>query len=178
MIAMAFFLIAILFGTFAEYGVHRLMHARVILGRRHAEHHHDGWGQAFWPEFLDYILRGLPLLLPPWLLSVEAGAGWTSGAVLYTAFMAYAHTLQHDNPAACRWMRMPVHYVHHRDKQWHHNFGLTVDWWDRLLSTYKPAQLGAKGTREQGWRGLLAIRWFGRSAPPNWECRERRPADP
>ena len=116
MITAAFFLLGLLTGSFAEYAVHRLMHAGMIRGKRHAEHHRDAWSQGFWPDFLDYLLPGSPLLLPPWLLGVGAGMGWTAGAVLWTAFMAYAHSLQHDNPAACRWTRMPVHYVHHREQ--------------------------------------------------------------
>jgi len=27
--------------------------------------------------------------------------------------------------------------VHHRDQMWHHNFGLAVDWWDRVFGTYR-----------------------------------------
>ena len=166
----ACFLLGLLFGSFAEYAVHRLMHAGVIRGRRHAEHHRDGWAQGFWPELLDYLLPGLPLLLPPWLLGVPAGAGLCAGALLWTIFMAYAHTLQHDNPAACRWMRMPVHYVHHRDQQWRHNFGLAVDWWDRLLGTYRAAEADVEPGAGRRRGGLLDIRWSGRGAPPGWRA--------
>ena len=52
------------FASLVEYVVHRLMHKGVINGQRHAEHHRDGWGQGFWPEFGDYLLPASPLLPP------------------------------------------------------------------------------------------------------------------
>jgi sterol desaturase/sphingolipid hydroxylase (fatty acid hydroxylase superfamily) len=153
-------LLGFVFGSFIEYVVHRLMHAGAINGRRHAEHHRDGWGQGFWPEFRDYVVPGTPLFLPPWLLGAETGAGWTVGCVGFTAFSAWAHQLQHDSPAACRWMRIPVHYVHHRDQMWHHNFGMAVDWWDHVFGTYKSVPFGAELDAEQRRRGLLDIHWM------------------
>jgi len=68
------------------------------------------------------------------------GISFFLGMLFYAAFAAYAHQLQHENPTACFWMKMPVHYVHHEYKQWHHNFGLGVDWWDRIFGTYKPVE--------------------------------------
>jgi hypothetical protein len=35
-------------------------------------------------------------------------------------------------------MRMPLHYVHHAHSQWHHNFGMAFDFWDRVFGTYQP----------------------------------------
>ena len=153
------FLAALIVVSFLEYAIHRLMHAGVVFGARHAAHHKDGWGQGFWPELRDYIVPGLPLILPSWWLGTEVGLGWTSGCVSFALFMAYAHQLQHDNPLACRWMHIPVHYVHHRDQMWHHNFGMTSDWWDRLLGTYKVVPFGAEFTPEQRCRGPLDILW-------------------
>lgn len=153
------FLAALVVSTFVEYAVHRLMHAGVILHARHVAHHKDGWGQGFWPELRDYLVPGLLLILPPWLLGVSIGAGWTIGCVLSATFMAYAHQLQHDNPLACRWMRIPVHYVHHRDQMWHHNFGMCLDLWDRLFGTYKVVPFGEEFRPEEQGRGPLAIHW-------------------
>jgi sterol desaturase/sphingolipid hydroxylase (fatty acid hydroxylase superfamily) len=159
MVVVICLVLGVLFTSLVEYAVHRMMHAGLVNGRRHAEHHRDGWAQGFWPELRDYVLPGSPFLLPPWLAGVEAGAGWTAGCVGYTAFMAYAHQLQHENPAACRWMRMPVHYVHHRDQMWEHNFGLAVDWWDHVFGTWRAVEFGDVLEVEHQPRAALDIHW-------------------
>lgn len=153
------FLAAVLVTSFIEYAVHRLMHAGVLRHARHVAHHKDGWGQGFWPELCDYLVPGLVVILPPWFLGVAIGTGWTLGCILSATFMAYAHQLQHDNPLACRWMRLPVHYVHHRDQMWHHNFGMAFDWWDRLLGTYKVVPFGGEFRPEERGRGPFALHW-------------------
>src|SRR5262245_42539083 len=147
------------FASLVEYVVHRLMHKGVINGQRHAEHHRDGWGQGFWPEFGDYLPPASPLLAPPWFFGVAIGAGWTLGALAFSAFSAYAHQLQHDSPVACRWMRIPVHYVHHRDQMWHHNFGMAVDWWDHVFGTYRVVPFGDELSEADRARGPLDIHW-------------------
>jgi len=148
------------FGSLVEYWVHRAMHRGWLFGQRHREHHKDGWGQGFWPELRTYLLPGVPLVAPPFLLGLESGLGWTAGCVGFAAFSAYAHQLQHDSPSACRWMRLPVHYVHHRDRMWHHDFGMAVDWWDRAFGTYRLEPCDelrdeAAGALDIGWSGPL-----------------------
>src|SRR5262245_44939168 len=160
MIWIASFLAAVVVSSFVEYVVHRLMHAGVIRHARHVEHHKDGWGQGFWPELRDYLVPGLLLIVPPWFLGVAVGVGWTLGCVACAVFIAYAHQLQHDNPLACRWMRLPVHYVHHRDQMWHHNFGMGFDWWDRLFGTYKVVPFGDEFAPEERGRGRFELHWL------------------
>ena len=58
------FVSAFLIGTLVEYFVHRLMHDRRLLGKKHAEHHRDGWGQGWLGEFGDYFL---PTVLVIWV---------------------------------------------------------------------------------------------------------------
>ena len=154
-------LLGVLVASFVEYAVHRLMHAGLINARKHAEHHRDGWGQGFWPELGDYLLPGAPLLLPPWFISLEAGAGWTAGSLGYAAFSAWAHQLQHEHPAACRWMwkHIPAHYVHHRDHMWEHNFGLGVDWWDHVFGTWRAVPFGSVLEIESEQASPLDIHW-------------------
>ncbi|WP_084639319.1 sterol desaturase family protein [Geitlerinema sp. PCC 9228] len=123
--------------SLAEYWMHRLMHKSAKIGERHRDHHRRNEGQGVLWEFLDYVKGSLILMVAPLLVSVEFGWGWLLGALTYAAFSAYAHQLQHDNPAACFWMKMPVHYVHHKHQMWYHNFGLAVDWWDHVFGTYK-----------------------------------------
>jgi sterol desaturase/sphingolipid hydroxylase (fatty acid hydroxylase superfamily) len=156
---LASFLAAVIVSSFLEYAVHRLMHVGVMLHARHVAHHKDGWGQGFWPELRDYLLPGLAVILPSWFLGASIGAGWTMGCALSACFMAYAHQLQHDNPRACRWMRLPVHYVHHRDQMWHHNFGLAFDVWDRVFGTYKVVPFGDEFCAEERAGGPFAIHW-------------------
>lgn len=155
------FLLALVVTSLIEYGTHRLMHAGALLGAHHAGHHRDGTGQGFWAELRTYMLPGPLVIVPPWFLGVEIGIGWTSGCLVYAGFIAYAHQLQHDNPAACRWMPMPVHYVHHRDGMWHHNFGMSCDLWDRVFGTYKRVPFGAERPIEGERRGAFEIQWRG-----------------
>jgi sterol desaturase/sphingolipid hydroxylase (fatty acid hydroxylase superfamily) len=161
MIFAASFLVALVVTSLLEYVIHRLMHLGVVLGAHHAGHHRDGWGQGFWPELRTYLLPGSLVILPPWILGAEVGTGWTAGCVVYASFIAYAHQLQHDNPAACRWMPMPVHYVHHRDGMWHHNFGMSCDLWDRLFGTYKRVPFGAERAIERERAGPFQLQWRG-----------------
>ncbi len=151
--------LGVLFASLLEYVVHRLMHAGVLRGQRHLDHHRDGWGQGFWPELRDYLLPGTPFIAAAWTLGAAIGAGWTAGCVGYGTFAAYAHQLQHDNPLACHWMRMPVHYVHHRDQMWQHNFGLAVDWWDHVFGTYQVVPFGEEFPASQRHRGPFDIHW-------------------
>jgi sterol desaturase/sphingolipid hydroxylase (fatty acid hydroxylase superfamily) len=75
------------------------------------------------------------------LVSPSIGIAVTSGAIAFAGFASIAHQIQHNNPDKCFWMKMPIHYVHHQNNQWDSNFGLTVDYWDRVFKTYKPIEL-------------------------------------
>ena len=157
-------------GTLLEYWVHRAMHWGWLFSKRHREHHRDGWGQGFWPELRTYVLPSIPVLVPPYLIDVRSGVAWTTGCVGFAVFASYAHQLQHDSPAACRWMSMPVHYVHHRDQMWRHNFGMAVDWWDRVFRTYRTEscdELRDERVRplEIGWREPLHAEGVWRNRP-------------
>ena len=45
--------IGLLFGSFVEYSVHRLMHMGKFLGKRHSKHHHNfGIGVSLWDRLL------------------------------------------------------------------------------------------------------------------------------
>src|SRR5262245_12684923 len=132
-------------GSFVEYAVHILMHRRVLMGRVHTEHHKDGQAQGFLGEFAVYLLGTLPVnaggAVPAWWLGYPAfAAGWAAGGVAYAAFAAYAHQVQHEHPELTFWLPRPVHYLHHRDQMWHHNFGISLDVWDRVFGTYKKAE--------------------------------------
>lgn len=128
---------AALLGTFVEYWGHRLMHSGYLLRKHHAKHHQAGSGQGWLREFRDYAVPSTPFCMLGFLVSPELGAGLLTGGLLYAAIAAYAHQAQHENPQLIWWMAQPVHSVHHFHREWHHNFGITVDWWDHVFGTYK-----------------------------------------
>ncbi len=158
--AIAYFLVAFVLASLVEYWVHRLMHLPLQLGERHRDHHRRGEGQGVLLEFLDYLKGAFVLMLPPYLISLSAGLSWTLGAIAYAAFSAYAHQLQHENPRKCFWMPMPVHYVHHKYGMWHENFGLGVDWWDRVFGTYKPVDWLTEDELQRPDQGRFQLRWW------------------
>ena len=165
------FLIALLpFGTLVEYWGHRLMHT-ILLKKKHAEHHRDGWGQGWLGEFWDYF-SGTIYILPlgficGWLIwglgptAVEVGIGFAAGGVSFCAFAAYSHQLQHERPELCFWMVRPVHFIHHNDHMWKTNFGISCDIWDRVFGTYRKGDWDrSKIDRPWSFRGLFTIKWI------------------
>src|SRR5690606_17849280 len=123
--------------SFGEYWGHRLLHLPLALAEVHREHHRLGAAQGVLREALDYFKGGVPCSLPfayvLWMhVAPSASVALVLGAALYGVFSAYAHQLQHENPHGCSWMRMPVHYVHHKYNMRRSNFGIAVDVWDRL----------------------------------------------
>ena len=158
--AIAFFMAAFVLASLVEYWVHRLMHRPLKLGEKHRDHHRRGEGQGVVWEFRDYVLGTIVLM--PWMfwVSPEAGVGWFVGGLVFAAFSAYAHQLQHDNPAKCFWMKMPVHYVHHKYGMWFHNFGLAVDWWDHVFGTYKAVDWLTEEEQNRPSLGYLQLRWW------------------
>ena len=161
MLLVASFISAFIFASFVEYWLHRLMHIFPHFGRDivpHYEHHRENTAEGVLREFKDYLMV-VPLGLGAFLISVPIGIGFVAGSIVYAAFSAYAHQLQHENPTKCIWMKMPVHYVHHKYNQWEHNFGLGVDWWDKLFGTYKAVDWLTEAELERSDRSYLQIRW-------------------
>ena len=155
------FALVLLVSSLVEYVVHRLMHARIVLGKKHLEHHKEGAGQGWWGEFLDYFLPSIPFAWLGFLYSVPAGAAWLLGVFVYACVAAYAHQAQHDNPDLVFWLGKPVHHLHHKGRMWHNNFGITLSLWDRVFGTYKdidwqPEQARSAYRMEDYFR----IRWF------------------
>jgi sterol desaturase/sphingolipid hydroxylase (fatty acid hydroxylase superfamily) len=129
------------FASLVEYWGHRLMHSiRWGPGKTHREHHARGSAQGVLLEFYDYFVGSFWMMWPPFFVSLPAGMGWVIGANGFAVFSAFAHQLQHENPKKCFWMPRPVHYIHHTHNQWHHNFGMATDFWDRVFGTYKPME--------------------------------------
>ncbi len=152
------FVAAFVFASFVEYWLHRLMHVSPKVGQRHRDHHRRNEGQGVVWEFRDYVLGSAIAMAIPFIFSLTVGLGWALGALVYSGFSAYAHQLQHENPRKCFWMKMPVHYVHHKYGMWHHNFGLAVDWWDHIFGTYKPVEWPVEDDLPE--LSMLAVRWW------------------
>jgi sterol desaturase/sphingolipid hydroxylase (fatty acid hydroxylase superfamily) len=159
----AFFL-ALTLGTLVEYWGHRFMH-NWLLKKKHAEHHRDGWGQGWFWEFLDYIIPTSPILVIAYffgiygLESMDGVWGFIAGGVFYACFAAYSHQLQHEKPELCFWMKRPCHYIHHKEKMWHTNFGISIDLWDRVFGTYRVVDWKPEPGK---WslKGYFTIKWI------------------
>jgi sterol desaturase/sphingolipid hydroxylase (fatty acid hydroxylase superfamily) len=153
------FVVAFVLASLVEYWVHRLMHKPYKIGERHRDHHRRNEGQGVIWEFFDYLKGTILIMGLLFFVSIEAGIGWFLGGLVYAAFSSYAHQLQHENPTKCFWMKMPVHYVHHKYGMWYHNFGLAVDWWDHVFGTYKLVDWLTDEELSQPERGYLELRW-------------------
>jgi len=154
------FLMALPVGSLVEYWGHRAMHSW-LLRKRHARHHQAGAGQGWLGEFFDYTVGSLFFLLAGFLYSSEAGWGFAAGALAFAAFAAYSHQLQHEHPELCFWLSRPVHFLHHQNHMWHHNFGISLDIWDRVFGTYQHVEWTqplARGRRM--WSQFLQIKWL------------------
>lgn len=156
------FLLAFIVASFVEYWLHRLMHIDARFGRdiiSHYEHHRKNSAQGVIPEFRDYS-AAIPIALFSFLVSIPVGVSFISGTIVYGIFAAYAHQLQHENPTKCFWLAMPVHYVHHKYNQWDYNFGLAVDWWDKVFGTYKAMDWLTEEELEIPEKGHLQVKWW------------------
>ena len=157
----ACFVAAFIFASFVEYWLHRWMHIDPRLGRDiipHYEHHRTNTANGVLLEFKDYALV-VPLSFLAFFISIPIGISAVAGSIVYAAFSAYAHQLQHECPTKCVWLRMPVHYVHHKYNQWDCNFGLAVDWWDKVFGTYKAMDWLTQEELAKPAKGYLQIKW-------------------
>lgn len=150
--------------SLGEYWGHRVLHLDLPLAEVHREHHRLNEAQGVLREVIDYFKGGLPCSLPfaaaLWFtVSPAAGLALLLGGALYGIFAAYAHQLQHENPHGCFWMRMPVHYVHHKYGMRRRNFGIAVDVWDRVFGTYEVVAWDGERERAAARRGRWRIKW-------------------
>lgn len=157
----AAFITALIVGSLVEYMAHRWMHDGKVLKVRHAKHHRNLEGQGWFGEFKDYAIPGLAILWVGFLFSIPAGIGFALGALAYAAFAAYAHQVQHERPELVFWLPRPVHYLHHRDNMWRHNFGISLDFWDRVFRTYNNVEWQPeRRARDYPLRSYVDITWI------------------
>lgn len=131
---------AFLFGTFSEYMIYRAMHWGILHPDGHRHHHETNEARYFLRDLFDYGTAAALLSWPGFLVSTVSGFGWVLGAFVYAAAASYAHQIQHANADLVFWLRRPVHRLHHAHDMTGHNFGILVDWWDRLFLTYRPIE--------------------------------------
>jgi sterol desaturase/sphingolipid hydroxylase (fatty acid hydroxylase superfamily) len=154
------FLIALVFSSLVEYWGHRAMHAW-LLRKKHAEHHRDQDAQGWLGEFWDYFVGTFALLWFGFLWSVGAGIGFALGGLVFACWSAYNHQIQHENPELCFWLARPVHHLHHREKMWKHNFGISSGLWDCVFGTYKAAEWKPqKRARDYPLLSFVRIKWI------------------
>lgn len=151
---------AFLFGTFMEYFVHRLMHWGLLFPKGHIHHHMTGDARTMVKDILDYAIVALAVGWMGFVVSVPAGLGWIGGCLVYVVTAAYAHQLQHANAHLLFWMPRPVHAIHHALDQRDCNFGVVVDWWDRLFGTYRPVEWPKPEKQKDRLRGYADIPWI------------------
>jgi len=133
--------VAVFVGTFLEYLMHRAMHEWGFFHRQHWRHHQENhadhwiWDMftLYGPISIPFILMGLPMALWSWWLFL----GWAAGGVLYVFVFSLCHFIQHSYPRSVFWMKTPIHHLHHRFDKGRNNYGVTVDWWDKVFGTYK-----------------------------------------
>jgi sterol desaturase/sphingolipid hydroxylase (fatty acid hydroxylase superfamily) len=154
---------ALVEGSLSEYWIHRSMHRRGWARRRHGEHHMAGTGQGWAGEFRDYVSPALPFCVLASIPSLAIGIGFSAGAILYFAFAAYSHQVQHERPELVFWMKAPVHHLHHRHHMTRYNYGIGVDIWDRWFGTYQFRQWQQK-ERPRDLREWFRIQWGSRPA--------------
>jgi sterol desaturase/sphingolipid hydroxylase (fatty acid hydroxylase superfamily) len=73
-------------------------------------------------------------------------------------------------------MPRPVHYLHHEHHLWKTNFGILVDWWDRVFGTYQHIEWRReKPISAYGLRAFFDIHWLPYK-PPEDETASPAPA--
>jgi sterol desaturase/sphingolipid hydroxylase (fatty acid hydroxylase superfamily) len=145
MLAIVYFVLAFILSSFVEYWVHRSLHVWSWLGNRltgHFKHHYENKTSGVLGDFKDYSV-GAVIFCPILLISWSAGISAILGGLFFAAFAAYTHKLQHEDPTKCFWMKVPVHHLHHQYSV-RYNFGLSVDWWDKVFGTYNPMQWSSR----------------------------------
>jgi sterol desaturase/sphingolipid hydroxylase (fatty acid hydroxylase superfamily) len=151
---------AVTVGTLAEYFVHRAMHWGLLYVKGHTWHHESNEPRTFKHDLYDYGIGAAALSWMGFLISTASGFGWMLGALSYTVLAAYSHQIQHANPGLVFWMKRPVHRMHHAGSHIKGNYGILVDWWDRLFGTYTAIELPREMPARGGWlKAYFAIPW-------------------
>ncbi len=116
------------------------MHWGILYRAGHRRHHERNEARTYLHDFFDYGTGAVAIGWLGFLVSTMSGFGWMLGMLTYVALASYSHQIQHAHPELVFWMRRPVHRLHHEKSMTDHNFGILVDWWDRVFGTYRPIE--------------------------------------
>jgi sterol desaturase/sphingolipid hydroxylase (fatty acid hydroxylase superfamily) len=124
------------FGTFAEYWVHRVFLHRLVWHGVHERHHVDPQEPSILPVWLMPAIFLVAFVLLP--LATFAGfVAW------YIWFVGWHHWLHHadlsTHPLIGRYAAW--HDIHHHGAR--ANYGITVPLWDFLFRTYQRGRVNA-----------------------------------
>ena len=154
-------IVGIVCGMFAEYWGHRLEHWRIFRPMSHSIHHMGGSTHGWVREFFANIkYAAFPLAVVGLAVSyfdVHVALWIAAGFLAHLAFSAYAHELTHTDASLVFWAR-PIHYFHHENRQWRHNFGITNTLFDRLFGTFLDDPTWAR--KPVRVRDLFSAKWI------------------
>jgi sterol desaturase/sphingolipid hydroxylase (fatty acid hydroxylase superfamily) len=138
----------VLYWTFAEYGLHRWFYhwrprhrgLRRVVESFHVYHHRTPEDRAVWNAGPGLVLLVLLVMLPPAALvlrDLPRTALVLAGATLAYAVYEIAHHSFHArvhrfSPLA--WLQ--AFHLHHHDRNWGRNFGVTNPLWDLVLGSF------------------------------------------
>jgi sterol desaturase/sphingolipid hydroxylase (fatty acid hydroxylase superfamily) len=140
-------LVGVSYWTFAEYALHRWVYhfrprnqrLRRLVESFHVYHHRTPADRAVWNAGPALVLALTVLLaLPPFLVLRDVArtallmAGTVVGYALYEIAHYECHARVHRRgPLA--WLQ--AFHLHHHQRDWRRNFGVTNPFWDRVFGT-------------------------------------------
>ena len=138
--SIAYFVVALLLGTFMEYVIHRFyLHSKLRhwVIRRHKLHHKTYVRHSIASEFLGFLPPALPLAWIGFMHGIYSGIAFLVGQLTFVLALAVGHKWSHEAPHRLFWMDPVVHASHH-DGDAHFNYGVLTTFWDRIFGTYCP----------------------------------------
>jgi sterol desaturase/sphingolipid hydroxylase (fatty acid hydroxylase superfamily) len=141
------FAVGVLLWTLLEYLLHRFVfHHAPIISEIHEQHHHDPLALIGAPAWTSFVLALLGVLFPLWLLlGISIAAGITSGMICgYLWYVLVHYASHHWQPRHGSYLyRVRLRHARHHYSHDEGNFGVSVEFWDRVFRT----ELGRRGGR-------------------------------
>jgi sterol desaturase/sphingolipid hydroxylase (fatty acid hydroxylase superfamily) len=138
----------VVYWTFAEYAVHRWFYhwrprhpdLRRLVESFHVYHHRTPADRAVWNAGPALVLLVLLVMGPPALLvlrDLPRAALVMAGAAVAYAVYEIAHHAWHARTFPPGLLaRLQALHLHHHDRNWSRNFGVTNPLWDLALGTF------------------------------------------
>lgn len=133
------FAFGVLLWTLLEYLLHRFVfHHAPIISEIHERHHHDPMALIGAPAWTSFVLALIGVLFPLWLLvGLSVAAGITAGVICgYLWYVLVHYASHHWHPQHGSYLyRVRVRHARHHYFHDEGNFGVTVEFWDRVFRT-------------------------------------------